>query len=164
MQKLSGLVLDYYDDPKGEVLRVEAAEGLAKTAHVLTDDERNRLPDDVYALVAINGTASMRKFAMADEGNTRLSIEYFLQTAGKLPVEAQKTAARNLLLGCEWFSIVPPEALQKIAFGIGTALNVALTAPGAIKETKNNLRAVKGTGGAIMSPQDIKLRRAQMGT
>jgi len=44
-----------------------------------------------------------------------LSVEYFLKTAHRLPVEAQKVAAQNLVAACGWYDIEAPEELQKIA-------------------------------------------------
>jgi len=120
MDKLSGLVLDFYDDPEGAILREVfptrgSVPGIVKEAHALTSDERNKLPDEAYALVLVNGDVEMRKFATIDEGNTALSVEYFLKTAHKLPEEAQKVAAHNLCCACDWYGLEAPEELQKIA-------------------------------------------------
>lgn len=176
MQKLSGLVLDLYDDSTGEVLKeVYASAGdlpdLVKQAHAITQDEYARLPDEAFALVLEDGPIELKKFATIDEGNTVLSVVYFLKTAHKLPLEAQKVAASNLLEACGWYGLVPPTQLRKIA-GIDSEeksaglLGAAMTAtavPGAVREAKHNLQATQGAGGAIMTPQQIQERKFSMG-
>jgi hypothetical protein len=101
MEKLSGLVLDIYDDPAGEVLKSVFPRGC--------------LPDDAFALILEQDGMELKKFATIDPGNTALSVEYFMKTGHKLPAEAQKVAAHNLCCACEWHGIEPPEELQKIA-------------------------------------------------
>ncbi len=168
MKKLSGLVLDVYDDGEGEVLRGifpthDSVPDLIKQAHFLKPEERAALPSDVFALELVNDGTAMRKFACTDAGNTALSIEFFLKTGHKLPLEAQKTAAANLVTACGWYGIEPPEQLEKVAIGALGLLSGALVLPGAAGEAKKNLAAVKGTGGQILTPQQVKMRKAQMG-
>jgi len=163
MKKLSGLVLDQYDDAEGDVLRSifpteEAIPDLVKQAHLMEPEERAQLPATSFALELINGDVVMRKFACTDPGNTALSIEYFLKTAHKLPAEAQKTAAANLLTACGWYNIDPPELLQKVAnLGslIGKGIQVA-TLPAVVKGTKqqidSKMQVAKASGGAV-NPQ-----------
>lgn len=168
MQKLSGLVLDVYDDSDGEVLRSifpsqESVPELIKEAHFLKAEERAEIPSWVFALELVDGDVELHKFACTDPGNTALSIEYFLKTGHKLPVEAQKTAAENLITACGWYDIEAPERLEKVALGLGSLAMGALVLPGAAGEAKKNLAAVEGVGGQILTPQQIKMRRAQMG-
>jgi hypothetical protein len=137
MNKLSGLVLDIYDDPDGEVLREvfpshEDIPDLIKEARQITPEEREQLPDDVFSLVLIDEEASLRKYACVDPGNTALSVEYFLKTAHRLPAEAQKTAAQNLMVACGWYGIEPPAELEKVAIGLNTAMTL-MSAPSVIK-------------------------------
>jgi hypothetical protein len=165
MQKLSGLVLDRYDTP-AEWRRFlcnsrPGYDELDKIAHVFTEDELNRLPDDTFALILQDGDLVMKKFSMADAGNTALSLVHFAENAHKLPEEAQKVAAANLVKGCGWYGIPVPETVEKVAFGAMGVLNAALMAPGAVRESKANLSAVQGTGGGIMTPEQIKARRMQ---
>lgn len=153
MEKLSGLVLDIYDDPRGEVLKTvfpsfEDVPDLVKTAQPVTSDLRDRLPDDAFALILEQNGTELRKFATIDAGNTALSVEYFLKTAHKLPVEAQKVAAHNLCVACGWFGIEPPEELQKVA-GIGDQL--ARAAKVGLIKGKAGLR--KGTASLTSSAQ-----------
>lgn len=122
MEKLSGLVLDVYDDSGGAVLRelFSTPQGLpeiTKEAHAITPEEYAVLPDDAFALVLVDGDVELKKFATIDEGNTALSVEYFLKTAYKLPAEAQKVAAQNLLAACECFGIEAPEQLKLAGLG-----------------------------------------------
>jgi hypothetical protein len=134
MQKLSGLVLDVYDDGGGELmrelypLRGQVPE-LVKQANLLTPEEYRSLPDDVFALVLRDGDITLRKFACIDPGSTALSVDYFLKTAHKLPVEAQKLAAENLMTACGWYGLTPSKALAKTA-GIGGAVMKGLGAVG----------------------------------
>jgi len=122
MKKLSGLVLDVYDDAGGQVLKQifetrEAVPEFIKSAHYLAPEEQASLPDDVFALVLKDGDVSMRKYACTDPGNTALAVEYFLREGHKLPEEAQKTAAANLQVACEWYGLPPNHALEKVAIG-----------------------------------------------
>jgi hypothetical protein len=160
MQKLSGLVLDHYDDASGEVLLSIFPEEsmipeVVKQACYMSPEQRAVLPADVFALELIDGVTSMRKFACTDPGNTVLSVVYFMKTGHKLPIEAQKTAAQNLLTACEWYDIQPPQELQKIALGIGTLATLAM-APSVMKGTKEqinrNMEVARAAGGAVASP------------
>lgn len=112
--------LDIYDDPSGSVLKGKIAAlaeipDFVKTAERLTPQELEKLPDDVFALVALDGGRKMRKFACVDKGNTALSVVYFLENKDKLPIEAQKTAAANLLKACGWYGMEPPAELERTA-------------------------------------------------
>ena len=158
MEKLSGLVLDVYDDAEGEVLkslfeRMDDVPDLIKEAHWITSEERSQLPDDVFSLVLHDGDTQLRKFACTDPGNTALSVEYFLKTAHKLPEEAQRVGAENLITACGWYGIDPPEELQKIAIGLMTAANLALVGPDVVKgtagEVKRNMQMAGASGGAV---------------
>lgn len=163
MKKLSGLVLDRYDDVDGDIIAsLPGVEVLVKKAHAFTHDELGRLPDETFAVILQDGDTTMKKFSMADAGNTALSVIYFLETGHKLPAEAQKVAAANLVRGCGWYGIPVSDELEKVALGIGTLMGATMI-PGAVRESKNNLQAVQGTGGGIMTPQQIKARRMQMG-
>lgn len=120
MQKLSGLILDIYDDREGDVMKAmfsstEDVPDMIKSAHALTPEERSKLHDDVFALVLMDGDVTLRKFACVDTGNTALNVEYFLATSHKLPVEAQKLAAANLITACGWYDIEPPKELVEVA-------------------------------------------------
>lgn len=122
MDKLSGLKLDAYDDADGEVLRgmfpgYEQLPEMLKNASSLSKELLDALPDDVFALVLHEDDTVLRKYACVDQGNTALNIEYFLKVAHKLPVEAQKVAAENLMTACHWYDIEPPEDLKKLSTG-----------------------------------------------
>lgn len=156
--KTAGIILDLYDNPadlRAIFPSVDVIPDSIKTAHALTLAEREALPDDAYALVLMNDGECLRKFACIDQGNTELSIAYFVKHGHKLPELAQKTAAANLLVACGWYNMEPPEELQKIAL-LGM-LQTAITAPSIIKGTagkvKSNLDAVHSAGGAILTPR-----------
>jgi len=177
MEKLSGLLLDVYDDQEGEVFRQvyptkAEVPSMVKNAHMLSGEERSSLPDDLFALVMRDGDVVLRKYACTDVGNTRMSIDYFLQTMDRLPEEAQKVAAANLLVACDWYKLDHPKELKKVA-GIGSfaakipgmirrnpgkALGAGMTAlgvAGAASEIGGNLKGVnaqeagRGFGNAL---------------
>lgn len=112
--------LDFYDDPSGSVLKgrltsIDAVPDFIKTAERMDEETLNKLPDDVFALVALDGGRKMRKFACVDKGNTALSVIYFMENKDQLPIEAQKTAAANLITACGWYDLAPPAELEKVA-------------------------------------------------
>lgn len=112
--------IDFYDDCNGNVIKQVLPDHggipeFIKTAERLTPEELNKLPDNVFALVAFDGTDKMRKFACVDKGNVALSVIYFMENKDKMPAEAQKTAAINLKRACDWYNLQPPEELSKIA-------------------------------------------------
>jgi len=122
--------LDFYDDPNGDILRsrlpqLDVIPDFIKTAERLTPEEIDKLPDDVFALVAFDGGQKMRKFACVDKGNVALSVLYFMENKDLLPDEAQKVAAANLVTACSWYNIKPPADLEKIAV-IGTLLGTGM--------------------------------------
>ena len=169
MEKLSGLLLDVYDDPTGHLFReifpsrLEVPE-LVKSAHLLSEEERRSLPDDVFALVLRDGDVTLRKFACVDPGNVALSMLYFSKTAAKLPKEAQKVAARNLLTAESWYKAagIGGSLLGAAGKGVGgllgkglgwaaknpmSALSGAMTAYGVgqtAKEIGGKLRNISG--------------------
>jgi hypothetical protein len=162
MDKISGIILDVYDDLGGSVLKTifptaDALPEFVKSAHAISFDERSALPDDAFALILEQGGIELKKFATIDAGNTALSVEYFLKTAHRLPVEAQKVAAQNLVAACGWYDIEAPEELQKVAFGVSTAINLA-SVPGSVGEVRSNQqkqRAFQSQTGTIATPNQL---------
>jgi hypothetical protein len=144
--------------------------GFVKQAHAISPEDHGQLPDDAFALVLVNGDEKLRKFACIDEGNTALSVLYFVKNAHKLPEEAKVRTAENLKIASGWYGLDVPEELEKIALlgklvgkGISTVGNfvgnrikanpvgaamTALTMPSTIRETgnaiKSNLARVQG--------------------
>lgn len=116
----SGLILDLYDDVGGRQLKshfssLDGVPEVVKTARAVTSVERDRLPDDVFALVLVNDDEKLRKYACIDDGNTALNVFYFLENAHKLPAEAIVKTAQNLRVACGWYGLDVPEALEKLA-------------------------------------------------
>jgi hypothetical protein len=115
----SNLILDLYDDPQGRVLKAifptsEKLPGVVKTAHCLSDQERQALADDCFAVVVVDGQEKLRKYAMVDPGNVALSTLYLLHQAGFLPEKLVKTAAANLVEAHEVYGMSVPEPLQTL--------------------------------------------------
>lgn len=154
----SGLVLDVYDDALGEQLKLffnspSDVPGFVKQAHAISPSDHGRLPDDAFALVMVNEGEKLRKYACIDEGNTALSVLYFLKNAHKLPDEARVRTAENLKVASGWYGLDVPAELEKEAGIIGgmvankikndplgTALTVA-TAPALVRGTKQGISA-----------------------
>jgi len=115
----TGQIVDFYDDPTGMILKAKVAAAdlpdFIKIAQHLDEATRNKLPDDVFALVMVDSDQTMRKYACQDKGNTALSVIYFMETHDRLPEEAQKVAAANLLTACSWYDLQPPPQLYKLA-------------------------------------------------
>ncbi len=161
--RISGVILDIYDDPQGEVLvnliRDNPLPEKLASARLLDQSELVSLPDRLFGLVADDGPRRLRKYAMCDEAHVVTSILYFLDRGDVLPSEMQSKVAANLVNACAWYDMDPPEALVKRAMlgkavgGLGTAAALglgALEARGAVQEStaKNrqaqaNLRATQ---------------------
>jgi len=117
--KTAGVVLDFYDDLEGALLKrsfptAETLPEVIKVAHILSSEERDILRDDAFALVMKNDGKMIRKFACVDPGNTLLSALYLAENADRLPEEAVKVAAANIGQACSFFGL-PIESLEKIA-------------------------------------------------
>lgn len=164
--KTAGIILDLYDNP-GDIKAFFPSSDVVpesiKTAHLLTLEELNRLPDDAFAVVLLNGEDRLRKYACIDQGNTELSVAYFVKHGHKLPVEAQQVAAENLAIACEWYGIEVPDILQKHAF-LNAAMT-ALTAPALVKGTagkvRDNVAAVRA-GDGVVTPRQQQAVGAMM--
>jgi len=140
----TGSILDFYDDPNGFVLREKIPEAglpeFVKEASFLDEQRRASLPDDVFAVVMLDQGEPIRKFACVDKGNTALSVIYFMENRHKLPEEAQKVAAANLITACGWYDIEPPESLLKTAGLLGKVVGApmkALTALSGVAQAKD---------------------------
>src|SRR6478735_3500061 len=164
--KTAGVILDLYDnvgDLKSFFPSMEAIPQSVKEAYFLTAEERERLPDDSFAVVLLNGEDRLRKYACIDKGNTELSIAYFVKHGHKLPLEAQQVTANNLAIACDWYGIEVPDILQKHAF-LNAAMT-ALTAPSLIKNTASkvhdNVAAVRA-GDGVGTPRQQQAVGAMM--
>jgi hypothetical protein len=118
--KTAGLVLDFYDDKTGGILKEvcptpDRLPEAVKVAHILSAEERSVLRDEAFALILHNDGEQLRKFACVDEGNTVLSTLYFMETFDRLPPEAVKTAAQNLIAFNAEFGLPAPHLLKLAA-------------------------------------------------
>lgn len=125
---LAGVILDIYDDANASLLVTKLA-GAELPQHLqdmelMEQGELARLPDRMFALVAENGGETVRKYAMHDTGHLSTSVTYFMERSHLLPEQARKTAARNLVGACEWYDIVAPDDLLKMA-GVTKLLDAA---------------------------------------
>jgi hypothetical protein len=92
----------------------------------------------------------MRKMVKGDEEEARGFRDLSPDMHKKWLTEYHGTSAKTAML---------KEAIGLMPLAIG-----ALVVPHAVGEAKKNLQATQGTGGAVVTPQQIKLRRQQMGT
>ena len=126
MRSYEAGVFDIYDDGghllKQAVPDQDSLPDFVKTASLVQQRDNNQL----FALVMIDDGRVMKKYATADRGNTWLSSLYFAFTKDKLPPEAQKVAAANLIEACEAFDIAPPDVLFDYADGpsVGNLVDV----------------------------------------
>lgn len=154
----AGLVFDIYDDSDRQILSAifeEAAppEKVASSS-LLSPEELNSLPDHVFAVVADNGNGRpLRKYAMHDEPHLKLSVLYFCESGQLFPEETQKLAARNLVRGCRWYDVEPPEDLVKMAF-VGVTKIADLT--GSNIMPKGALKGSVAQGTAKASAPSVK--------
>ena len=77
--KFAGVTLDWYDD-HGETLKQvfpspEDLPGVIKTASI---QEKEKLPNEAFALIMIDSGYAFRKYACADPGTTAMSVIYFM--------------------------------------------------------------------------------------
>jgi len=157
-------LLDMYDDPSGIVLKEKVASledvpEFIKQAERLDRETLDKLPDDVFALVMLDSGDKMRKYACTDKGNTALSVLYFMETKNNLPAEAQKTAAKNLMEACRWYSMEPPAELEKTAL-LGPAMGAVTLGMGAMegnRRYKQRKAALQqgATGSQIMKMSEM---------
>lgn len=145
--KTAGVVLDFYDDMTGALLKEsfptpESLPEIVKEAHILSPEERDVLRDDAYALVLVNEGKILRKFACVDAGNTLLSAMYFMQNKESLPVEAQKIASANIEAACEVFGL-PLRDIEKIAAS-HRGMNPRGTTKGAARTRDSMLEPIAG--------------------
>lgn len=129
--KHAGVTLDWYDD-KGATLKavfptLESLPDVIKTAAVCPQENLN---NEDFALITLDEGHVMRKFACHDAGTTAMSVVYFMEHGDKLPENAQKVAAANLVMACGQFNMRPPAALVKIAGPISAAKDILLPAAG----------------------------------
>ena len=118
--RLSDIVIDQYDDRRGELLRemcpnLDQVPALIKEAEFLEPPELETRPDEDFAVIALDGEARLRKYAMHDPGNVALSTTYLLHQARYLPSDFVKVAAGNLAGAHEDFGMSVPEELSKLA-------------------------------------------------
>lgn len=161
----SGLVIDVHDDVDGNVIRSfypshQDIPEVIKEAHALTSEEFQQLPDDDFALILVDGEQKMRKFACIDEGNTRLALLYFEANAHKLPEEAQKVAAANLAIACDWYGIDKAAGLLTAANKAMSLASVPATVKGMssqIGQNMNGIRAHESVGNSVVTPHQMKM-------
>lgn len=118
---LDSLIVDLYDDPRGEVLRRVCASpsdlpDFVKEASY-APEALEGLPDEAFAVVVLRDTEKLRKLAMHDPGNTALSALYLIEQAKYLPENFVKTAAENLCNACDAYGIAKPAQLEALRGG-----------------------------------------------
>lgn len=174
--RLTGLVLDIYDDPQASMLRgAFASEPLpVKLASMpfLEPDQLAQLPDRLFALVADNDEETVRKYAMHDAGHVLSSLVYFMECGGCLPESAQQKVAANLVNACAWYDLDPPEPVVKLALGLGSAVTAGLGALDVANAASNGakrsarimdtIRSAQAAGAKVASGREITMTEAQV--
>lgn len=160
MSRYSGVVLDFHDDNgqhfKTRFPSVDDVPDIIKEADIRSPED---LPNEAFALVAVDGGEMLRKYACYDPGTTSMSVVYFMDHGHKLPESAVKVAAANLAEACLEFDIVPPADLIKMAGPLSRLKDVLGEAgKAALEATKGELgeaartvakhMAIGGTTGA----------------
>lgn len=112
--RYAGVTLDWYDD-HGETLKSmfptpDELPDMIKEAAV---SAKEKLPNEAFALIMLDQGHVFRKYACEDPGTTAMSVIYFMEHGDKLPAEAQKLAATNLVEACVAHGIMPPKMLTK---------------------------------------------------
>lgn len=124
--RLSGVILDQYDDPTAGVIRQRMQPHEIpyawKTA-ALADP--SALLDEEYALILSDRGKTFRKYAMDNAVSTAISTFYLTRCGGKLPEEAQKVAAANLRAALVQHGLGVPAAIEKLAGGRRGVVKVA---------------------------------------
>ena len=126
--KTAGVTLDMYDDRGALLPELTALDGIpdfAKEAAVLDHEQLSALPNDAFALAAVDGDTVLRKFATVDPGNTWFSTQYFLSQRNYLPKTAQAHVAARLLGAHDAHHMPPPEGLVKVAMELAASLDDA---------------------------------------
>lgn len=114
--RFAGVTYDWYDDQgltlKSKFPTRESLPDIIKTATV---HPKEGLANEQFALVMIDNGGVFRKYACNDAGTTAMSAVYFMEHGDKLPEEAQKLAASNLIQACLRHGIRPPAPMVKVA-------------------------------------------------
>lgn len=114
--RFAGVTYDWYDDQgltlKSKFPTRESLPDIIKTA---TIQPKEGLANEQFALVMIDNGGVFRKYACNDAGTTAMSAVYFMEHGDKLPEEAQKLAASNLIQACLRHGIRPPAPMVKVA-------------------------------------------------
>lgn len=108
--------LDVYDD-NGRLL-IQYKDVLPQAfgqSPFLQKEAADALPDDLFALVLVDGASRLRKYACADPASTELSTIYFFHNYRNLTPEAVKVAARNLVEARDLYGLAPQPELAKLA-------------------------------------------------
>ncbi len=159
MTRLSGFVIDQYDDVDGRVMRALHSNpsdipDFVKTSARLDEGQLMKLADDRFALVLLDQGRKLRKFAMVDKGNVALDVIYLLKQAHLLPAEAVKVAAVNLIEACRHYGLGVPAELEKAA-DVGKGVSTKSQKPYAkgAKVIQMNFSGTKHTNEASQMPQ-----------
>jgi len=140
----SGKTVDFYDDG-GQILRERFGEALPdfiKQAEVLTEEDLNNLPDHAFAVVLIDGSSKMRKFACVNKAHAAINAIYFMENPRSLPYEARKIAAHNIKVACKRHGLAVPDKLSKAASRVKKLIDMDGAVP---MMSKKKLSELNGT-------------------
>lgn len=114
MFKLANQVLDAHDDI--ERVHLKKLAKINPQVNMITEEERNALPDREFGICFITKKASrLNKFPIESKDSTWLSNQYFNETHYNMPKEAAEIAAGFIKKACEKFGITPTAAVASMA-------------------------------------------------
>ena len=101
---------------------------LEKTAHILSREEAEALPNDEFALILYHPqTGFLKKYAMTDRYLTKLNMKIFEDRKDNYPDEITKTAAYYMVKAAKHFKLPVSASMEKLAGGKHVSNVVDLT-------------------------------------
>lgn len=108
MIKIASLVYDVYTDVHKQDLMKMASSmpDYVKDAELISEDQLDNLSDGDFALIFNTREGeTLRLFPILNKAHTWLAVQYFVRNKSKLPEEAQKIAATNILNAASFWEV-----------------------------------------------------------
>ena len=113
-------VIDFYDDAGRGLTKLSLPAELQNLHfELLTEVERDRLPDDSFGLVTITKHAGvLRRFPVSDAGNSWLSAQSFDGNYGNLAMPARFVAAHFIKQACKAYGVPSAPRVESYAASV----------------------------------------------